>query len=108
MIHCLRRIIIRATDMILPTDAVNRDGLQMAESEHSLCELLEWDSHHFGLRIGRVRGDQLSTNMIAEIDRWRQTQRIDCLYMLAGIDHLETIRLAENAGFRFTDLRVTL
>ena len=80
----------------------------MAEFDHSLCELLKWDSHHFGLRIGRVRGDQLSTNMIAEIDGWRQRHRIDCLYLLAGIDRIETIRLAENAGFRFTDLRVTL
>jgi GNAT superfamily N-acetyltransferase len=80
----------------------------MVACEHSPCELLEWDSHHFGLRIGQVRGNHLSSNTIASINRWRRTHRIDCLYLLAGIDRLDTIRTAEKAGFGFTDLRVTL
>ena len=42
------------------------------------------------------------------MDQWRRAHGIDCIYLLAGIEQLETIRRAELAGFRFTDLRVTL
>jgi dTDP-4-amino-4,6-dideoxy-D-galactose acyltransferase len=80
----------------------------MENTGSNVCEVLEWDSRHFDLRIGRVRGSRLSIETIEEINRWRLAQQMDCLYLLTDIDRLDTTRLAETAGFQFTDMRVTL
>lgn len=77
-------------------------------SDRPICEVLDWDSRHFGLKIGRVTRSELSSNDLGQIDQWRRVHRADCVYLLAGIEQIETIRLAERSGFQFTDLRVTL
>ncbi len=77
-------------------------------SDRPICEVLDWDSRHFGLKIGRVTGSELTSHDLGQIDQWRRSHGIDCLYLLAGIQQIEAIRLAELAGFGFTDLRVTL
>ena len=71
------------------------------------CEFLEWDSKHFGLRIGRVSGGRLWPSLLAEIDRWAEERRLDCLYLLAEPE-AETIQLAAAGGFRFVDVRTVL
>lgn len=73
-----------------------------------LCQLLEWDSQFFGRTIGRINGHRLTPYDIAAINTWCADHAIECLYFLADSDHAETVRLAEDNGFRLVDMRVTL
>ncbi|MCI0645231.1 MAG: GNAT family N-acetyltransferase [Chloroflexi bacterium] len=72
------------------------------------CQLLPWDSNFFGHRIARVVDNRLNTQRIEDILAWCREQAIECLYFLADANHSETIRLAEDNGFRLVDIRQTL
>jgi len=72
-----------------------------------LCSLLEWDSTFFGVVIGRVNSNRLAVKTTAQILDWCREKKINCLYFLADINHLETLRLAEKNGFYLTDIRMT-
>ncbi len=72
------------------------------------CELLDWDSRHFGRRIGRVRGDVLTPAALAAAVEWADRQDVDCLYWLAGAGDPAAPGLAASAGFQLVDIRVTL
>ena len=72
------------------------------------CQLLDWDSAFFGLRIGRATLARLDDESLAAVLDWCRAQAIDCLYFLAGAEDSETIRLAESGGFRLVDIRLTL
>jgi dTDP-4-amino-4,6-dideoxy-D-galactose acyltransferase len=74
----------------------------------SLCRLLEWDSEFFGRRIASASVSRLRADTVEEILAWCQTSRIECLYFLADPDDVETVRLAEDHGFRLVDIRMTL
>jgi dTDP-4-amino-4,6-dideoxy-D-galactose acyltransferase len=71
------------------------------------CEFLEWDTNFFGLRIARVSKNRLTIDRIREINDWCLERNIKCAYFLAPLDHRETIRLAEENGFRLMDVRIT-
>lgn len=73
-----------------------------------ICELLAWDSAFFGRRIARLHGGRLDPEAWAEAHAWSREQAIDCLYFLADPVDPITAPLAEQAGFRLVDLRVTL
>ena len=70
------------------------------------CELLPWDSEHFGVRIARLAGDVLTAELADAADAWCAEQRIDCLQLLARPDDAATGRLAAERGFQLTDVRV--
>ena len=72
------------------------------------CEVLPWDSEFFGCRVARVLGGRLDRGRLAAIESWCRTEAIDCLYFLADSGDPATAVLAEGAGFRLVDLRVTL
>jgi dTDP-4-amino-4,6-dideoxy-D-galactose acyltransferase len=72
------------------------------------CELLQWDTEFFGLRIARVIGHRLNPQRTKNILDWCKTQAVKCLYFLADPSHQETVRLAEGYGFYLVDIRVTL
>ena len=73
-----------------------------------LCEFLEWDSRFFGVRIARVHGNSLDQQRVAAIDSWCQTASLDCLYFLSRCDDALTTRLAEEHGFHWVDVRISL
>ena len=72
------------------------------------CQFLEWDTNFFGHRIARVTEHRLNQQRVEAILEWCETHAIECLYFLADSDHAETVRLAEDCGFRLVDIRVTL
>ena len=72
------------------------------------CQFLSWDTDFFGRRIARVIGHQLNTQRVETILEWCGNHAIECLYFLADSDDPETVRLAEDYGFRLVDVRVTL
>jgi len=72
------------------------------------CEVLEWDSAFFGVRIGRVRGDRLTDTSAAAVIEWARREAIECLYFLAAAEDDETLRAAGRHGFSLTDIRLEL
>ena len=72
------------------------------------CQILDWDSAFFGMRIGRIASGSLDAPRAREALQWAREQRMDCLYFLADPGEPETIRAAEDHGFRLVDVRLTL
>lgn len=72
------------------------------------CRLLDWDSAFFARRIARLEGSRLTPELVEDALTWSKTHGVDCLYFLAGADDPETVRIAEDHGFRQVDVRVTL
>lgn len=72
------------------------------------AQFLAWDSEFFGVRIGRVAGETLTPELLAQLMDWRLAQAVDCLYFLADPNLPGSLRLAEDNGFHLADLRLTL
>jgi dTDP-4-amino-4,6-dideoxy-D-galactose acyltransferase len=71
------------------------------------CRYLSWDSEFFGNKIAQVVGQHLSPEQVVRIQMWCEQNEIECLFLLAGSDHDETIMLAEKNGFHLVDVRMT-
>jgi dTDP-4-amino-4,6-dideoxy-D-galactose acyltransferase len=76
--------------------------------EADLCHYLPWDSEFFGIRIARLNCSRLTSGSAAAAEAWCIAEKIDCLYFLAVSDDPRTVNVAEDHGFRFMDVRVTL
>jgi dTDP-4-amino-4,6-dideoxy-D-galactose acyltransferase len=72
------------------------------------CDLLEWDSGFFGLRIARIAGGHLDEAAAERVLSWCEAHAVDCVYFLAVSDDAVTSRTAEDRGFRLVDIRVSL
>jgi GNAT superfamily N-acetyltransferase len=72
------------------------------------CELLDWDSRHFGFPIARVAGNGLSPEGAAAVDDWCVERGVRCLYLLADGTDSETAKLARANGYIQPDIRVTV
>ena len=75
-------------------------------TNNTLCELLEWDSEFFGLKIARIVPHRLTISSSRWIATWCRETHIDCLYFLADPDDPETADLAQNNGFGLVDIRM--
>jgi dTDP-4-amino-4,6-dideoxy-D-galactose acyltransferase len=71
------------------------------------CKVLEWDTAFFGFRVARVREEVLTDEIVRQIDAWCHQAGVRCLYFLARADDANTMRLAEDDGFRLVDIRIT-
>ena len=74
----------------------------------SLFRVLNWDSSHFGIRIGRVLPTRGDGGLFKEALAWAGRESLDCMYLLAGSNDATTVRLAGDFGWRMVDVRVTL
>jgi dTDP-4-amino-4,6-dideoxy-D-galactose acyltransferase len=70
--------------------------------------LLDWDSAHFGLRIGRVMPARLDRDLLRQALAWANVSSIDCMYLLADSNDADTLRVVTGMGWRMVDIRVTL
>ena len=70
------------------------------------AEFLEWDSGHFGCRVGRCIVDRMTEANWSELQSWRRQNSIDCLYLMADAADNETIRLAQRDGFDLVETRI--
>jgi dTDP-4-amino-4,6-dideoxy-D-galactose acyltransferase len=72
------------------------------------AEILPWDTNFFGFRVARVRGEQLTEASADQIDAWCGEQDVRCLYFLCDAAQFAITSTAEQHGFHFVDLRMTL
>lgn len=70
------------------------------------CELLDWDSRFFGVRIARLFGSTIDEAACESALRWARDHAIQCLYFLAAPDDARTIAIAERHAFHLVDIRV--
>jgi dTDP-4-amino-4,6-dideoxy-D-galactose acyltransferase len=77
-------------------------------ADGSPCSLLQWDTDFWRVRIGRVEGDVLSSELVARIDRWADEHVAACVYFLASGEDPASVHAAEDAGFHLMDLRTEL
>ena len=80
----------------------------MEASAPDTFRLLDWDSAHFGLRIGRVMPVRLDAALLRQALAWANMSSIDCMYLLADSNDAGTLRAVAGAGWRMVDIRVTL
>ena len=73
----------------------------------SPCELLPWDTRHFGRVIAKVRGDELDAARATRVDRWCREHGVECLYLLTDASDAETDRVAAHNGYRVVDVKLT-
>jgi GNAT superfamily N-acetyltransferase len=78
----------------------------MAAEREAPCELLEWDSEHFGFPIAKVLGDTLSEPSVDAIDAWCAEHGIRCLYFATDGRDPETARVAAAHAFRVVDVHI--
>ncbi len=71
-------------------------------------EYLPWDSNFFEHRIGRITDCNITAEKLHEVLSYCRKERIECLYWLADLSNVETVRLAEDNDFRLVDVRLTL
>lgn len=81
-------------------------GVQDLASD--ICAYLEWDSTFFDKRIARANGARLDERKVFDLLAWCRQHQIDCLYLLADAEDIETARIAEQNHFREVDVRLTL
>ena len=74
----------------------------------SPIRLLPWDTEFFGLRIAAVNAAPLETGAIARLVEEAREQRVDCVYLLSDAADVGRVQAAEQVGFRFVDIRLTL
>ncbi len=74
----------------------------------SSCELLDWDSEHFGFPIAQVTGDAFTRMGPEAVDAWCRDRAIRCLYLSADVGDAETARAAALHGFRIVDVRLAM
>ena len=72
------------------------------------CQFLPWDSDFFGFRIARYLESRIDPQSWQAARQWCQAREIRCLYLLADPEDVRTVRTAEDARFRFVDIRLTL
>jgi dTDP-4-amino-4,6-dideoxy-D-galactose acyltransferase len=70
--------------------------------------VLDWDSAHFGLRIGRVLPMSADAELFKQALTWADQSSLDCMYLLVESDDAATVRRASEFGWRMVDIRVTL
>lgn len=71
-----------------------------------LAEFLPWDSRHFGWRIARATVNRLNQSTWRELDSWRRSNEIDCLYFMAEAADKASIRQALRLGFDLVETRL--
>jgi GNAT superfamily N-acetyltransferase len=72
------------------------------------CELLEWDSEHFGFPVARVLGSSLDRDVAGRVDEWCRSNQVRCIYLLADAEDADTSRVAAESAFRIVDGRVVV
>ena len=80
----------------------------MKSAWNSSFRLLDWDSAHFGIRIGRVLPIRADEELFKEALIWADLSSLDCMYLLVDSNDASTVRLVGEFGWRMVDMRVTL
>jgi dTDP-4-amino-4,6-dideoxy-D-galactose acyltransferase len=71
------------------------------------CRVLGWDTKFWGRRIARLEETIVTPSSLRAIDAWCADNRVACVFLLVAASDRVSTRAAEQAGFFFTDVRMT-
>lgn len=77
------------------------------ESIANLISRLEWDSNFFGFNVAFLSCMHLTENIYHRIDKFIRKEKIRLVEYLCNCHDSRSVRVAEDHGFRFTDIRIT-
>jgi GNAT superfamily N-acetyltransferase len=69
-------------------------------------ETLEWDTKHFGIKVGRLTVEEDDT--LSEVLSSIAQSDLECLIARTPVDDVGRIKILEDCGFRLKDIRVHL
>jgi dTDP-4-amino-4,6-dideoxy-D-galactose acyltransferase len=75
---------------------------------NELCSVLAWDSAFWGFPVARLNATTLTPDTAARACQWCRARAIRCLQFAACGTCPTTLRVADDEGFRFVDVRVEL
>lgn len=81
----------------------NRDVPRIA----GVISKLNWDSEFFGKNIAYLHPKRLTQNILDMAFRKCKEAEIECLYYLCDCHHSKSVKLAEEHGFHFVDIRLS-
>src|SRR4051794_40885440 len=70
------------------------------------CEILEWDSAFFGMRIARITEEWRGRRALIDAVTLADASGVDCLYLLIDMANHAGLRAAAECDFRVVDVRV--
>ncbi|MHB9003852.1 MAG: GNAT family N-acetyltransferase [Coriobacteriia bacterium] len=70
-----------------------------------VCELLEWDTSHFGFTIARTTETRPDARLMGDVLEWCNLRGVRCAYHLADPGCPKALEAASDAGFKFVDIR---
>jgi GNAT superfamily N-acetyltransferase len=73
----------------------------------SLISKLEWDSTFFGYNVALISCMHLTENIYKCVEKFIRDENIRLVEYLCNCHDAVSVRVAENKGFRFTDIRLT-
>lgn len=76
---------------------------------HEIADMikkLEWDSHFFGFNVAFLSCMHLTENIYRRIERFIRDENIRLIEYLCNCHDVRSVRVAEDKGFRFTDIRL--
>ncbi|MFN8308774.1 MAG: GNAT family N-acetyltransferase [Chitinophagales bacterium] len=73
----------------------------------NLVKLLPWDSNFFGMAVGYVSSRNLTENIYNKVNGFVKQHHIRLLEYLCNCHDRESVKVAEQHRFQFTDIRLT-
>ena len=73
----------------------------------NLISKMEWDSDFFGYNIAYLSCMHLTENIMYQIERFIRKENIRLIEYLCNCHDRKSVRIAEENGFSFTDIRLT-
>ena len=70
-------------------------------------ELLEWDSDFFGFGVARLKKSRLDREALLAMLSYCEAKNISLLEFACDCHHRESVLLAEEYGFHFSDIRLS-
>lgn len=86
---------------------IDRNGVDRVTDIISVVQFLKWDTDFFKKRIARLCPSRINEKIVDMAFKFCRDRRIDCLYYLADSGHSESVKIAEQHGFHFVDIRLT-
>lgn len=85
----------------------NPDKLVEVNEIFNLITMFEWDSEFFGFPVAYISSRHLTENVYFQIKKFIKKNKIRLVEYLCNCHDNESVRIAEQNGFHFTDIRLS-
>lgn len=72
-----------------------------------MVKMLSWDSNFFGFNVGYISSNYLTENIYQNVEKFLINNKTKVAYFLCDCHDRETVKIAQNNGFDFVDIRLS-